>query len=133
MACPACGSIIEIEEVDKIQESALKSQTSSLFFWDGGHTDFAIHSFENLRAKFEDVLHPHHHVLFNSWAKLMNGYMKTSDFVKVKFYCERIVNAMDAGPLPKNVRPSILYIYFSFLKRVIFTSDWEKLMRCSQL
>jgi hypothetical protein len=104
MICVNCDSILEIEEFDAIQASALKSWKESLYFYDAGNTDFAIHAFERLMKKFEHVLHPHHHVLFNSCAKLLNCFMRSSDFVKVKFYCERIVTAMDAGPLPKNVR-----------------------------
>lgn len=95
--------MLERDEYDAIQASALTAWKDSLSYYDGGHTDFAIHSFEKLRTKYAEVLHPHHHVLFNSYAKLMNCYMRTNEYAKVKFYCELIVNAMDAGPLPTNV------------------------------
>lgn len=95
---------MEADEYNGIQAEASFAYEDATGLYKAGHVSFARHSLQALMKRFQEKvpLHRHHHILFNATSYLLNASMRQSDFVDAKKHCERIVDSMRHGPIPKD-------------------------------
>lgn len=113
MICSKCDHSLPIIEYKRIQTEIEKEfEENFSMFKNATYTPLTLAAFTKFLGKYSKVVHPLHHVIFNTLVTMMNICVRLGDPVGASHYCAKILNVLESSTVvPKNWPETASFLY----------------------